>query len=161
MALQQDGLQDYAADNILQTFWQAIQAVREGKAEFERDGVLFYEKDYNCPLLAGLLRALSRVGRRADILDFWGSLGRTDFQNKEMLVAYGEALQWHIVEQTGRARLLEIQFFPTVEDFLAARKSPDILLFSSILQYFDDLYQVVDGKPRSAGKLCAHSCVLW
>ena len=44
-ALQRKGLQDYAADNILQTVWKAIQTVREGEAEFERDGVLFYKKE--------------------------------------------------------------------------------------------------------------------
>lgn len=145
-ALNHDGLADYAADNILQTVWQAIQAVREGKAEFERDGVLFYEKDYNYPLLAALFYALAHVGQRADILDFGGSLGSTYFQNKDMLAAYGDDIHWSIVEQKhfvefGRERLPEIQFFFSVDDFLTAGKSSDILLLSSVLQYFDDPYQ--------------------
>ena len=78
--LQRDGLQDYAADNILQTVWRAVQTAREGKAEFERDGVRFYEKDYNYPLLAALFYSLASMGKSANILDFGGSLGSTYYQ---------------------------------------------------------------------------------
>lgn len=147
--LQHDGLQDYAADNILQTVWEAVRTVREGKAEFERDGVLFYEKDYNYPLLAALFYALARLGKEANILDFGGSLGSTYYQNRQILLEAGMTVYWNIVEQEkfvelGRSHLPEIQFFPSVEEFMQAGKAADILLLSSVLQYFDEPYRYLE-----------------
>ena len=147
--LQHEGLQDYTADNILQTVWEAVRTVREGKAEFERDGVLFYEKDYNYPLLAALFYALARLGKAANILDFGGSLGSTYYQNRQILLETGMTVDWNIVEQAkfvelGRSRLPEIQFFPSIEEFMQAGKAADILLLSSVLQYFDEPYRYLE-----------------
>ena len=68
-ALQRKG-QDYVADNILQTVWKAIQTVREGEAEFEREGVLFYKKDYTYPLLAALFYSLAGIRKKCEHLGF-------------------------------------------------------------------------------------------
>ena len=147
--LQHEGLQDYAADNILQTVWEAVRTVREGKAEFERDGVLFYEKDYNYPLLAALFYALARLGKAANILDFGGSLGSTYYQNRQILLETGMTVDWNIVEQEkfvklGRSHLPEIQFFSSIEEFMQAGKAADILLLSGVLQYFDEPYRYLE-----------------
>ena len=147
--LQRDGLQDYAADNILQTVWKAVQAVREGKAEFERDGVLFYEKEYNYPLLAALFYSLASIGKSANILDFGGSLGSTYYQNRMLLAGLGMNVYWNIVEQEnfvelGRNELPEIQFYSSIEEFRRSGKTADILLLSSVLQYFDEPYRYIE-----------------
>lgn len=147
--LQRDGLQDYAADNILQTVWKAVQAVREGKVEFERDGVLFYEKDYNYPLLAALFYSLASIGKSVNILDFGGSLGSTYYQNRMLLAGLGMNVHWNIVEQEnfvelGRNELPEIQFYSSIEEFCRSGKTADILLLSSVLQYFDEPYRYIE-----------------
>lgn len=146
--LRDRGLKNYEADNILQTVWESIRQVREGNALFERDGVLFYEQAYNYPLLAALLYALRNLGGDVDILDFGGSLGSTYYQNRELLSAASNEVRWSIVEQEkfvrlGQEKLPEISFFTTIDEFLAAGKSPDLLLLSSVLQYFDDPYAYV------------------
>ena len=134
--LQHEGLQDYAADNILQTVWEAVQTVREGKAEFERDGVLFYEKDYNYPLLAALFYALARLGKAANILDFGGSLGSTYYQNRQILLETGMTVDWNIVEQEkfvklGRSHLPEIQFF-LLSKSSCKQEKPQIFCFCQV-----------------------------
>ena len=148
-ALQRKGLQDYAADNILQTVWKAIQTVREGEAEFERDGVLFYKKDYNYPLLAALFYSLASIGKSANILDFGGSLGSTYYQNRTLLSGLGMRVCWNIVEQEkfvelGCNELPEIQFYSSIEEFCKSGKTADILLLSSVLQYFDEPYRYLE-----------------
>ena len=148
-ALLRSGLQNYAADNILQTVWKAIQTVREGKAEFERDGVLFYEKDYNYPLLAAMFYSLARIGKNANILDFGGSLGSTYYQNKTLMSEMGINIHWNIVEQSrfveiGRNKLPEIQFYTSIEEFCESNKTKDVLILSSVLQYFDEPYRYLE-----------------
>lgn len=143
--LQSKGLGNYSSDVILKKVYDATNAVRKGEAVFERDSVLFDEKEYNYPLLANLLYVLSVYAKEntVNILDFGGSLGSTYFQNRDKLTGYD--YKWHIVEQPnfvhlGKEKIPEIVFHNTVEEY-KAEYSCDICLLSSVIQYFDEPYK--------------------
>ena len=139
---------DYSNPAILTQVLKSVQVVRNGNAIFERDGVLFYEPDYNYPLLASLMRAMSWYKNKnmtCNILDYGGSLGSTYFQNRTYLKEMNPFV-WHIVEQpnfvrVGQENIPEIQFHETLEAFQEVGNSCDILLLSGVLQYFDEPYK--------------------
>ncbi len=141
----------YAEGNILQQVLAAVQEVRAGRAVFERDGVLFYEQEYNYPFLAALFYALngclSSGSKRPCVLDFGGSLGSTFFQNRGLLDPF--SCRWHIVEQphfvkTGRLHVPEITFHESVESYIEHGNPTDVLLLCSVLQYFDRPYEYLE-----------------
>ena len=90
----------YAQNNILAQVYENTEKVRSGEAAFERDGVLFYQKEYNNNLLASLLVALNHYkGQKVDVLDYGGSLGSSYFQHRDVLENYNYS--WNIIEQEG------------------------------------------------------------
>jgi putative methyltransferase (TIGR04325 family) len=132
----------YDSNVILEKCRNALISVKNGEAIYERDSVLFYEMEYNWPLIAALQRtALEHMGSLC-MLDFGGSLGSTYFQNKQYLKSIA-ALQWNIVEQShfvdcGRKEFEDgqLNFFYTVEECIK-HCMPNVLLLSSVLQYLE------------------------
>jgi putative methyltransferase (TIGR04325 family) len=146
----------YQAANILEIQRAAMRKVRDGKAVYERDSVLFDEIEYFFPTLAALLLVASRNGNRLSVLDFGGALGSTYYQNRHMLSHLGE-LTWHVVEQphfveAGRAEFRngQLDFHPDIDAAWAVR-TPDVVVLSSVLQYLGDpfslLRQIADRDP--------------
>ncbi len=130
----------YAQDNILGQVYEATEKVRSGEAAFERDGILFYQKEYNNNLLASLFIALTHYkGQKVDILDYGGSLGSSYFQHRDVLENY--KYSWNIIEQEGfvkkgKETIPEINFFYNIGEYLQAGKKCNILIISGVLQYF-------------------------
>jgi putative methyltransferase (TIGR04325 family) len=133
-----------------------MRKVRDGEAVYERDSVVFDKIEYFFPTLAALLLIASRNNNRLSVLDFGGALGSTYYQNRHQL-SHLSALSWHVVEQphfvsTGRAEFENehLRFFPTIAESWAAQR-PDVVLFSSVLQYLEDpaalLAQVAAAAP--------------
>jgi len=143
--LKAHGEGDYSKPEIAEQVLQSIQAVRRGKAVFERDGVLFDKADYNYPILATLFRTILRCRLDKDkvnVLDFGGSLGSTFFQNREYLSDL-MPFEWHICEQPlfveiGKEEIPEIKFHKNIKDYVDEGYSCDILLLSGVIQYFDN-----------------------
>ena len=139
------GYEGYSKPEIVSQVLESIQAVRCGKATFERDGVLFNKSEYNYPLLAVLFRVMlhcKQKNENINVLDFGGSLGSTFFQNKEYLRDL-MPFEWHICEQPhfieiGQREIPEIKFHKDIRSYLGEGYSCDILLLSGVLQYFDD-----------------------
>lgn len=132
----------YDAANILEIQRAAMRKVRDGKAVYERDSVIFDEIEYFFPTLAALLLIASRKGNRLSVLDFGGALGSSYYQNRDMLSHLAD-LSWHVVEQghfvsAGQAEFQndQLRFFPTIEASAAVRL-PDVVLLSSVLQYLE------------------------
>lgn len=109
----------------------------------------FYKQDYNYPFLAALFYALNGClssGEHPCVLDFGGSLGSTFFQNRKLLTHF--SCRWHIVEQphfveAGRANVPEIMFYESIESYIE-QEPADVLLLSSVLQYFDQPYAYLE-----------------
>ena len=65
--------QGYDAAAIVEQVERAQDRVLAGAASFERDSVLFQDPQYNCPLMALLLRAALENEGRLSVLDFGGA----------------------------------------------------------------------------------------
>jgi putative methyltransferase (TIGR04325 family) len=138
----------YDSPAILEKVVQGARAVRDGRAAYERDSVLFERREYSYPLLAALLRAAAAGGNRLSVLDFGGSLGSSYFQCRDFLSVVGE-LAWNIVEQPqwvaiGRQEFEteQLRFYRSPEECLAAQRI-NVVLLSSVLPYLEQPYAVL------------------
>jgi putative methyltransferase (TIGR04325 family) len=139
----------YDGTHILDKVLAATLKVKHGEAVFERDSVLFDEIQYAWPVTAGLLWASARQGGRLSVLDFGGSLGSSYFQNRKFLEGL-LSVRWSVVEQAhfvkvGRQHIRDerLVFYPTIAECVAVEK-PNVVLLSSVLQYLEDPYAVLD-----------------
>lgn len=132
----------YDAAEIFQKVKQSTLSVINGEAAFERDGVLFYERQYNYPLLSYLL-AIEKEYQCLNIIDWGGSLGSTYFQNRQFLDEILEKYTWTVIEQE---HFIEFGKKSIYDNKLVFRYSlSDInnigdytcIIFSSVLQYLD------------------------
>jgi putative methyltransferase (TIGR04325 family) len=121
----------------------ATLAVRDGRAAFERDGVLFPEPAPEPGLLAAFRMAAAARGVPLRVLDFGGSLGTTYWRHRSELAGVAGP-GWDIAEQArfveaGRERLggTGLRFFADVDEAEAAG-AHDLLLVSTALQYLED-----------------------
>lgn len=134
----------YGTPQVLERVAEAARAVRDGRAAYERDGVLMDRVEYSFPVLATLLLAAARNDRRLAVLDIGGSLGGTYRECRPCLREAVDHLDWRVVEQAafvecGNREMAngELRFFATVDD--AAREArPSVVLLSSVLQYLPD-----------------------
>lgn len=138
----------YNADNILKKVKDATLKVKNGKAVYERDSVIFNEIEYSWPLLATLLWVAARNKGKLNIIDFGGSLGSTYFQNKQFLDGLDE-VHWNIVEQPdfvtcGKEFIQDdiLKFYSSTRDALNEHKA-DLIIISCTLPYIEDPYKLI------------------
>jgi putative methyltransferase (TIGR04325 family) len=139
----------YNSENILSKVSSALLKVKNGEAVYERDSVLFNEIHYSWPLLNGLLFSALKSGGRLNVLDFGGSLGSTYYQNKIFFNQLSN-ISWNIVEQShfvdiGRRDFEDarLKFYHTIDECMQAEQ-PNILLLSSVLQYIEKPFDLLD-----------------
>lgn len=140
----------YDADNILEKVKNAVMDVKNGNAAYERDSVLFYDKEINYNLMMYFYKIAYEVKRGIDILDWGGALGSTYFQHKEMIERDGIIRSWTVIEQEkfveyGKEKLTdnfwEFRYIPTAKDAIAKY---DCVLLSSVLQYIENYDEVIE-----------------
>ncbi|HIP60849.1 MAG TPA: methyltransferase, TIGR04325 family [Campylobacterales bacterium] len=136
----------YDGDEILNKVKNSLLKVKNGEAVYERDSIVFDEIHYSWSLLAGLMLAYKE---RLNVLDFGGSLGSTYFQNKKFLDEL-DNVSWSIVEQehfvdVGKKEFEDnrLRFYHTVDESVAIQQ-PNVLLLSSVLQYLEKPYEMLD-----------------
>jgi putative methyltransferase (TIGR04325 family) len=142
--------QGYHDATIVQQVEQAQDRVLAGEASFERDSVLFQDPQYNCPLMALLLRAALENKGRLSVLDFGGALGSTWLQHRNFLLPI-QSLNWTIIEQAGfvakgRSKYSGdvLQFHHSLDEAVAAGVAPDVVLLCSVLQYLEHPQEVLE-----------------
>ncbi|WP_288907981.1 methyltransferase, TIGR04325 family [uncultured Desulfovibrio sp.] len=141
-----DASTGYDQEAIFVKVRDAARAVRDGKALWERDSVLFYHKEHNLPLLSALMSVAAWNRGRLRVLDFGGAFGSVYWQHKPLLHKL-DALSWNVVEQPhvvacGQKEFSTdaLQFWPDMESCAAANQI-DVVLFSSVLQYLEFPYE--------------------
>lgn len=139
----------YDSEVILEKTRTSLLKVKNNKAAYERDSVLFDEIMYAWPLLAGLMWVAARCEGKLNVLDFGGSLGSTYFQNRTFLSML-HMVRWNIVEQsrhveTGKTWFEDdrLHFYADVVDCLADTQ-PTVVLLSSVLQYLEYPYTIFE-----------------
>jgi putative methyltransferase (TIGR04325 family) len=132
----------YDSDIILNITKEAVLKVKNGEAVYERDSVIFDEKQCPYSLLAYLQLSASLKKTALHVLDFGGSLGSTYFQIKEYLTKEVCA-SWNVVEQThyvtcGKEFFEDevLKFYPSIEACKAA-KEISLVVLSSVVQYLE------------------------
>lgn len=148
----------YDNHEILQKVLISTLKVKNSEAAYERDSVIFDEVQYSWPVTAGLMWVAAANGGRLSVLDFGGSLGSSYFQNRQFLAKL-PIVRWSVVEQAHfvEAGLNHIQdehlvFYPTITECVAVEK-PNVVLLSSVLQYLEDPYTVLDELAQSGVNL--------
>ena len=123
-------------------------AVASNGREFERDGFLFDGPITPFPLVACLLRVATANGGNLVVADFGGSLGSSFYQCREFLSGLRK-LRWLVVDQAqfvqcGRKSFQQenLRFYETLEE-AATEAAPDVVLFSGVLQYLNDPYDIL------------------
>jgi putative methyltransferase (TIGR04325 family) len=140
----------YSSDLILTKCRDSLLKVRDGEYPYERDSVLFTEKELFYPLLTSLLYVSSVNNHMLNIIDFGGSLGSTYFQNKDILKKVGIKINWNIIEQRnfiecGKEYFAndELHFYHKIDD-VPSKENISVCLFSSVLPYLKEPYVVFD-----------------
>lgn len=142
----------YSANNILDRVAQATRAVVSGQAQHERDSVLLNKAEPPFAVLTALLRASDGTGQ-LEAIDFGGSLGSTYRQCRPFLDRFSE-LQWRVVEQPAFVAVGRKEFTTTALSFyesldeLPKRSGPRVVLASSVLQYLENPWDVLEGLAR-------------
>jgi len=138
---------------IVERVLAATIAVRDGRAAFERDGVLFGEPVPEPGLLAALRKAAVARGSPLRILDFGGALGTTYWRHRTELAGLAGPA-WDVVEQArfvaaGSERLAgpALRFFADVDE-AEALGAHDLLLASTALQYLQDPAEALESWMR-------------
>lgn len=133
----------YSSCIILEKVIQASRAVRDGRALWERDTVLFHEPAANEPLLRALRDAANSVGGRLSVVDFGGALGSAWWQHRPWLKDLNE-VRWSVVEQPALVAAGQreftvgpLRFYQSLAE-CHAFEAPTVLLLSSVLPYLEN-----------------------
>jgi putative methyltransferase (TIGR04325 family) len=138
----------YESGEILEKVKDSTLKVKEGKAVYERDSMIFDEIQYSFGLLSGLMWIAAQNGGKINVLDFGGSLGSTYYQNKTFLDSLTE-VNWCIVEQhsfvkAGNENFADdrLHFFYNIDECLSSFKI-DVVLLSSVVQYLEKPFDLI------------------
>ncbi len=136
----------YDNNLILDRTRQSMLEIRDGRAVYERDAVLFDKKQYPFGIISSLLYIGLMNGGTLKVIDFGGSLGTTYFQIREYLAPL-KLVEWHIVEQAsyvdvGRREFEndQLKFYQTIEESLS-NGIADVILLSSVVQYLENPHE--------------------
>ena len=139
----------YDSQEIVNKVLATTLRVKSGEYAYERDSVGFSKIEYSWPVLCGLLLAATTNENNLSVLDFGGSLGSSYFQNKKFLSCLS-SVNWSVVEQSsfvsvGREKVAsnELHFYDTINECIL-EQHPNIILLSSVLQYINNYYSVLD-----------------
>ncbi|MFC2152101.1 TIGR04325 family methyltransferase [Bacteroidota bacterium] len=139
----------YDAKNILEKVKDATLKVKDEIVPYERDSVVFDEIQYSFPLLSGLMWIAAQNKGKLNVLDFGGSLGSSYYQNKLFLDSLIE-IKWCIVEQhnfvsAGKEHFEDdkLKFYYSIDECLE-KNEIDVILFSSVLQYLEKPYDLLE-----------------
>jgi putative methyltransferase (TIGR04325 family) len=137
----------YDNTEILNKVKESVLKVKNGKAVYERDSVLFEKIEISEQLLNAFLSSVNN--NSLHIVDFGGSLGSSYFQHKKFLESITD-FKWGLVEQkhfveVGKKEIEDktLKFFFTIDEALIYCK-PQILLVSSVIQYFEKPYELIE-----------------
>lgn len=139
----------YDAAEIFEKTKAAALAVRNGKAAFERDSVLFEKPEYRLETLAAVFWQAARDRGSLSVLDFGGSLGSVYYQSRAFLDEL-PSVKWGVVEQSqyveyGSKVLTTdaLAFFPDVGECVSTIQ-PNVAFLGCVLQYLPSPYALLE-----------------
>ncbi|PWT96528.1 MAG: methyltransferase, TIGR04325 family [Bacteroidetes bacterium] len=140
----------YSDNLILEKVKASTLKVKEGKAVFERDSVIFDHIEYSWPLLSSLLWVSAQNNSTIKVLDFGGSLGTSFFQNKLFLDKL-KSVKWGVVEQENFVKCgkefienEQLKFYYSIEEYIHENGLPDLLVLGCTIPYLQNPYDLLD-----------------
>jgi len=137
----------YDSKKIFSKSKKSFLKVINKRASYERDSFLFYKNKINHSLINTILYAKGKK-RKINILDYGGSFGSVYFQNISILKDI-KKFDWSIIEQRSivdyvkNFKLEKNLFFYSSLNNYFKKKSPDLVLMSSVLQYLEDPFKIL------------------
>lgn len=141
----------YDSDAIFSAVVDAVDQAEKEDDWFERDGTVIKSGIVNTPFLTGFLLAMKEASATSPtVLDFGGGLGSVFNQHKRFLKDFPD-LTWNIIEQ---GKFIEIgqekytsetlRFYNSISDYSNVEGATDLVLISSVLQYLEKPYDVLN-----------------
>lgn len=137
----------YGEANILEKVRQATLEVIAGKYAYERDSVLFKNKEFSFHILAYIAK-LGIKKEKVVIVDYGGALGSTYLQNRKFLESLPISIEYNVVEQNnfveeGKKIFKEDKFIKFRYSLDEIQEKIDLILFSGVLQYVDYYAKII------------------
>jgi putative methyltransferase (TIGR04325 family) len=139
----------YDSAAILERVLEAARTVRDGRAAFERDGVLHLEPAPSWTLAACLMQEAARAGGRLNVLDFGGSLASCYFQHRSLWQG-AIRIRWAVVEQAmfveaGQREFSngELSFHSDIASAVFAAE-PTVALLSGVVGWVEHPHRLLD-----------------
>jgi putative methyltransferase (TIGR04325 family) len=140
----------YEAGNIIDKVKTSLLKVKNSKAIYEKDSVIFDKIEYSWELLSALMWIAAQNKGDLHLIDFGGSLGSSYYQNKLFLDKL-KSVSWNIVEQPSYVKVgielfqnNRLQFYSSMMDcYQKSEEKINTLLFSSVLQYLENPYEIL------------------
>jgi putative methyltransferase (TIGR04325 family) len=142
----------YGSNKILSQVFKSSMRVKNGEAEYERDGINFYEQDYNWELLTTIVSLQNSKGlnEKVIIYDFGGSLGSTYYRNKKYFEYVCLNFIWNIIEQKSYYDL-GIRYFESENlkfhhslDQVKNNFSADLIILGSVIQFVENPIKLIE-----------------
>lgn len=136
----------YEDNKIFDKVSKAALTVKSGKANYERDGYLFYKEEIDLQLVEAFFEIYLN-DKRFDIVDYGGSLGSAYFQNLKKLNFLG-TYTWNVIEQKhfvdfGKDNLENehLKFYYQLNDVRHTKYN--CVLFGASLQYIENYREIL------------------
>lgn len=133
----------YSDGEIAERVANATRAVVDGRAAYERDSVLFAERDFRYPVVAALMHAAALNQGRLEVVDFGGALGSTYWQCRPLLDGLRH-VRWQVVEQPSFVSIGRREFttdrlsFSESISSLSAPTQAQLILACGVLEYLEN-----------------------
>lgn len=137
----------YEDDKILQKVLKATKIIVDADKGFERDGVIFRYDDYSYQLMT-LIAFCAMYKEKITIADFGGSGGSLFWKNRKLLAEINKDVEWNVIEQKHfvdcfRKEICKDTKIKFLYSFSDLENSPEIIIFSGVLQYLYEYKKVI------------------
>lgn len=145
----QEAASGYDHPMITRKVIEAALAVRDGRAAWDRDTVLFDMPEANPPLLRSLRHVARAHAGRLRVLDFGGALGSTWWQHHSFLADLTD-VRWTVVEQADLVEIGRQEFTSGPVRFCGSIaevweiEHPNAVLLSAVLPYLSGPHALLD-----------------
>lgn len=138
----------YDDQDILTKVYKSTKETVETGFGFERDSVRFNYNEYSYLLLTFI--AFCAVDKKlVRVADFGGSLGSLYWKNRNLLWEMDSVeIEWNVIEQKhfvdcGRKSFGYVRGINYYYSLSELKESPDIILFSGVLQFVEDYWKII------------------
>lgn len=150
----------YADADIAARVAAATRAVVSGQAAYERDSVLFTERDFRYPVVTALMHVAALNRGCLEVVDFGGALGSAFWQCRVYLDQL-QSVRWQVVEQpsfveAGREFTSDRLSFVSDVAALSSPAVPPLVLAGGVLQCIENPYAALD---KLAGLRASHMLI--